>query len=172
MLFDHGLPKTITIIDVWLRLSLSLFIFQIITVNPLIKLYVFAYANDTYLLNIHTEPIAVRTGESFKLNATVVNNSSSTITFENGCGIAPLFAEFDRNVKISNRDVITCQAIITDSLKPGKNISIVGPSADKVYNASAPGTTESKVTFEYQIQLPNNKTQVANTSKQYIFNVY
>jgi hypothetical protein len=168
-------PKKLTRkINTLIELLLSFFLFQVSIASPLFKLDASesATANNIYLLNIRTEPAIVNNGESFKLNATVVNNSSSTIIFENGCGISPLFAEFDRNVNISSRNTITCQAIITDSLKSGQNISLVGPSADKVYVASGLGLTKSKVTFEYQTEFANNNPPIANTSKQYIFNIY
>ena len=170
----HMLRKLIKV-NILIPSLLSLFfLFQPSITTPLFKLYndVNASTHDVYLLNIQTEPVIVRNGDSFKLNATVVNNSSSTITFENGCGISPLFAEFDRNVNISNRNIITCQAIVTDSLKPRQNISVIGPSPDKIYVASGMGITKSRVIFEYQIEFANNLYALTNTSKQYVFKIY
>ena len=114
--------------------------------------------------NIQSSPYQVNIGESFKINATIVNNSPGTIFFNGGC-MSPLSATFDKNVAIS--PAISCFAIFNAVLPPGQNATISGPGSANVYSATSSGVTNANVTFAYQTA---NKTQ-ETISKMYTFDV-
>ena len=83
-----------------------------------------AFAQGIDLTNIQTSPSQVHVGDSFGINATVVNNSPNTIYFNGGCQ-SPLSAAFDKNVAVGQ--AMGCFAIFNAELKPGQNATIVGP---------------------------------------------
>lgn len=105
-----------------------------------------AFGQQIELTNIQTSPQNIHVGDSIRINATIVNNSPSTIYFNGGC-ISPLSVTFDKNVQTSQ--AMGCFAIFNENLKPGENAIISGPSQANSYIASMPGTTNANVTFSY-----------------------
>jgi hypothetical protein len=123
-----------------------------------------AFGQGIELANIQTRPSQVHVGDSFQINATVVNNSPDTIYFYGGC-MSPLAATFDKNVAVSQG--MSCFAIFNDEVKPGQNATVVGPSSAEIYTANSSGTTNANVTFSYKTE---NKTE--NTiSKLFTFEI-
>lgn len=121
-----------------------------------------AFGQEIELTNIHTSPSNVHVGDSILINATIINNSPNTISFNNGC-MSPLSATFDKNMGISH--AMGCFAIYIQNLKPGENTTVVGPSNSISYIANSTGTTDANVTFSYTME---NKSQ--NTiSKSFTF---
>ncbi len=58
-----------------------------------------AFGQEIELTNIHSSPSNIHVGDSFQINATIVNNSPGTIYFNSGC-MSPLSATFDKNIEI------------------------------------------------------------------------
>jgi hypothetical protein len=106
-----------------------------------------AFGQEIELTNIQTSPSQIHVGDSFQINATLVNNSPGTIYFNGGC-LSPLSATFDKNVVISQ--AVGCLAIYNADLKPGKNTTVIGPGSGNLYTANSSGTTNANVTFSYQ----------------------
>lgn len=100
-------------------------------------------------LDIHTEPSIVHVGDSFRINATVINNTPNTITFKGLCD-SPLSAVFNNNVVIEHG--LACEGFTIVELKSGEKTSVVGPSSGIVYHASNAGMTNARITFTYAIQ--------------------
>ncbi len=149
--------------SIFIITSISLLLGQNFSSNSIFN---FSYAqfnaplsvSNVELLDIHTEPSAVHVGETFRVNATVINNTPDTITFNAGCE-SPLVAKFDKNVVTEQE--IACLAFMIVEVKPGEKISVVGPAAGIAYRASNAGVTNANVTFAYAIR--NESTSVSKT---------
>lgn len=149
--------------SIFMITSISLLLGQNFSSNSIFN---FSYAqfnaplsvSNVELLDIHTEPSAVHVGETFRVNATVINNTPDTITFNAGCE-SPLVAKFDKNVVTEQE--IACLAFMIVEVKPGEKISVVGPAAGIAYRASNAGVTSANVTFAYAIR--NESTSVSKT---------
>ena len=123
-----------------------------------------AFGQGVELANIQTIPSEVHVGDSFHINATIVNSSPDTIYFNGGC-LSPLAATFDKNVLINQ--AMGCFAIFNAQIKPGQNSTIVGPGSANLYRAASSGTTNANVAFSYQT---GNKSE--NTiSKLFTFSI-
>ncbi|MDE1829642.1 MAG: hypothetical protein KGI25_04905 [Thaumarchaeota archaeon] len=123
-----------------------------------------AFAQGIELTNIQTSPSQVHVGDSFRINATIVNNSPDTINFNGGCQ-SPLSATFDKNVAVGQ--AMGCFAIFNAELKSGQNTTVVGPASANSYTATSSGITNANVTFAYYTA---NKTE--NTiSTIFIFDI-
>ncbi len=122
------------------------------------------FGQEIDLTSIQTNPLHVHVGDSFQINATIVNDSPGTIYFNGGCQ-SPLSTIFDKNVAIGH--AMGCFAIFKTDLKPGENAMIVGPSQDNSYTANLSGITNADVIFSYQTE---NKSE--NTiSKSFTFDI-
>ena len=123
-----------------------------------------AFGQGIELTNIHTSPSNIHVGDSFQINATIVNNSPGMIYFNGGC-MSPLSATFDKNVGIGQ--AMGCFAIYNANLKSGENTTVVGPSNNISYIANSTGTANANVTFSYTME---NKSE--NTiSKSFTFDI-
>jgi len=123
-----------------------------------------AFGQEIELTNIHSNPPNIHVGDSFQINATIVNNSPGTIYFNGGC-LSPLSVTFDKNVEIGQ--AMGCFAIYSANLKPGENTTVVGPSNSNQYIANSTGTTNTNVTFSYTVE---NKSENA-ISKSFTFDI-
>ncbi len=66
---------------------------------PLTAHQVFALPlNNVIISHLSTNPSVVRIGNPFGIYAVIKNNSTHPITFNSGCGAAPLNAIFNKNV--------------------------------------------------------------------------
>lgn len=106
------------------------------------------FGQGVEITNIQTSPSSIHVGDSFHFNATIVNNSPDTISYNGGC-MSPLYATFDKNVVTGQ--AMSCLAIFIANIKPGENATVVGPSSGSLYTANSSGTTNANVTFSYQI---------------------
>ena len=123
-----------------------------------------AFGQEIELANIHTNPSNIHVEDSIQINATIINNSSNTISFNSGC-MSPLSATFDKNVGVGQ--AMGCFAIYAENLKPGENATVVGPSNSISYIANSAGSTNANVTFTYTTE---NKSQNA-VSKSFSFDI-
>ncbi|MDE1863581.1 MAG: hypothetical protein KGI33_11820 [Thaumarchaeota archaeon] len=107
-----------------------------------------AFAQEIELTNIHTEPPQVNVGDSFRINATIVNNSTDTILLDGGCQ-SPLSASFDKNVVIGH--AMGCFALLNLVLPPGHDTTVAAPGSSNSYTASSPGVTDARLTLAYHL---------------------
>jgi hypothetical protein len=125
------------------------------------------------LVNIHTIRLVVEVGESFIINATVINELPIDIIFTgNFCGYSSLSAEFNKNVRVDQLSTVSrCTAMQDITLKPGQKISITGPDITVSYLALSSGKTNTKVTFSYWVQ-ENQQLVTGNVSHPFEFYIY
>jgi hypothetical protein len=125
------------------------------------------------VLHVHSIQSKVYVGSTFSLRGTVVNNSTSTITFENGTCTSPLSISFNKNVMITHHPLnASCKAKLL-TLKPGEQSSIVSPNSLNIsYKAMAPGMTNATMLFKYKVLTPTSKSPIDdNTTRTYSFNI-
>jgi hypothetical protein len=128
--------------------------------------------NNVVILNPQVQPATIIIGDSFAINATLVNNSTNTINVKNGCG-GPFSVSFDSHVTVEPKKVCNWMAIQI-ILAPGGNFTGSSLASNLGYNATSPGMTNTTVTFSYTIenQTGSNSTfnvQTANVSKSFSF---
>ena len=121
-----------------------------------------AFAQQIELTDIHTDPTQVHVGDSFQVNATIVNNSTDTILFNGGCQ-SPLSTSFDKNVILGQ--AMGCFALFNQILLPGHNATVISPGSGNSYTAASSGDTNANLTFVYHF---SNNTQ-SRISKNFTF---
>jgi hypothetical protein len=126
------------------------------------------------IYGLHTVPDIVRVKNTFRINATVLNNSTNKINLDFlGCGGSPLSAVFDKNIKIEKG---VCNVMFvghTIELEPQKAVTVSGPDYLTIYRAIKSGSTTANVTLNYHIfDTSNNGVEInASKSKTFMFNV-
>src|SRR5579872_1260400 len=129
--------------------------------------------NDIEIKNIQTVPTAVIIGHTFKINATLVNNSTNPIFVENGVCDAPFSVTFDNHVLVRQNNISCTLQAIEHKIDPGKEFVASSPNLDLAYVASQAGTENATVTFPYVMQDQNNQSNnKATISKQFFFTIY
>lgn len=129
--------------------------------------------NDIEIKNIQTVPTAVIIGHTFKINATLVNNSTNPIFVENGVCGAPFSVTFDNHVLVRQNNIGCTLQAIEHKIDPGKEFVASSPNLDLAYMASQAGTANATVTFPYMMQDQNNQSNnKATISKQFFFTIY
>src|SRR5579885_2851618 len=124
------------------------------------------------ITNLQVSPSLVRVGDEFAINATLVNNSTDTITVHNGCGGA--FATvFDSHATVGVKKVCNWMAVQI-ILKPGESIPVTSLASNLAYNADSAGNVNATVTVTYS---PANQSLATldgtNTvSKLFLFTIY
>jgi hypothetical protein len=115
-------------------------------------------AGNIILANVHTMPsVVIANNGTFRINATVNNNSSNTIQFTEICRPA-LSVRFDKNIMVQPNDVLRfCNAISLRQLEPGETTSVVSTS----YKAHAQGDVNAELIFYYRT-IHNGKTLDSN----------
>lgn len=108
--------------------------------------------DDIMIVNPQVQS-TIKVGDTFAINATLVNNSTNTITVKNGCG-GPFSVTFDGHAKVELNKVCNWMAIQI-ILHPGENITGSSLASNLAYRAIAPGTGNATITFSYVI---DNKT--------------
>jgi hypothetical protein len=125
------------------------------------------------VLHVHSIQSKVYVGSTFSFRGIVVNNSTSTITFENGTCTSPLSVTFNKNVLIKHHPLnASCKAQLV-TLKRGEQLPIVSPNSLNIsYKAIAPGMTNATMLFKYKVLTPTSKSQISdNTTRTYSFNI-
>ena len=129
--------------------------------------------NGVTIENIQTLPAAIIVGHTFKINATLINNSSNPIFVEHGsCG--SLFSvTFDNHVVIRTNNVTCTLELIEQRIDPGKKITSTSPYLDLTYVAIQNGTVNATVSFPYDIWNQTTKSNIKeNISKPFSFTIY
>jgi hypothetical protein len=125
------------------------------------------------ILAIHTQPIVAHVGNFFRIQATVLNNSSGTISFASGPCDSTVSAIFNKNVVVKHEVSCLSGAVSTSAathlvkLRPGENESTIGTPIGTTYQAVASGPTLARVAFHYQLGTGAN----ASVVKPFEFNI-
>jgi hypothetical protein len=118
--------------------------------------------------DIHTVPNTIHIGDTFKIAATITNNSTNTIVFAKACGpIAS--ATFDGAVTTENATV--CNILIAPAhLSPGQKTTIEIPgSFGGMFKAIQAGRVHSELVFPYRIE--GEPMSINNATASYTFQI-
>lgn len=155
--------KTIAIAAILIMITSSLTSFQPVHA---------ASAADIEITNLQISPSLVKVGDEFAINATLVNNSTRTITVHNGCEGA-FVTVFDNHATVGLKKVcnwLAAQII----LQPGESIPVTSLLSNLAYNASSAGDVNANVTITYSSA--NQSLATSNTSstvsKSFLFTIY
>ena len=128
---------------------------------------------DVTITNALVQPPTIQVGDTFVINATLVNNSTSAINVKNSCG-GPFSASFDAHAKVELKKICNWMPILI-ILQPGENITGSSLFSNLTYRAISPGTTNATITFSYvtyhktsNLSFDNNST---NISKSFLFTI-
>ena len=123
--------------------------------------------NNVSILQLGINPQNLKTGDEFKVQATVINNMDVPIKYTGSqCGGSPLDIQFDKNVNINY--ALACQAISTDTLGTHETATVQGKGYE-ILTAENPGNVNAQVTFHYGIEGDNsNQKQV---TEPFSFNI-
>ncbi|MDE1813242.1 MAG: hypothetical protein KGI05_01125 [Thaumarchaeota archaeon] len=123
--------------------------------------------------NIQTLPTSIIIGQTFKINATLVNNSTHPIFIEHGSCGSPFSVTFDNHIMVRTNNVTCTLQLIEQRLDPGTKITSTSPYLDLTYVAAQNGTINATVSFPYNVwnQTAQSNTQ-ENISKQFSFMIY
>ncbi|TLX80357.1 MAG: hypothetical protein E6L05_00580 [Thaumarchaeota archaeon] len=130
--------------------------------------------NNVEILNPQVQPATIKVGDTFAINATLVNNSTNTINVHNGCG-GPFSVIFDNHATVDVKKVCNWMAVQI-ILKPGENITATSLASNLAYRATAHGAANATVTFSYiignqtdpNLSFDNNATSI---SKSFLFTI-
>ncbi len=129
--------------------------------------------NGVVIQNIQTLPTAIIIGQTFKINATLINNSSNPIFVEHGSCGSPFSVTFDNHVVVRTNNVTCTLQLIEQRLDPGTKITSTSPYLDLTYVAAENGTVNATVSFPYNFW---NQTSQSNTkeniTKPFSFTIY
>ena len=134
-------------------------------------------ADDTQnivILNPQVQPATIAVGDTFAINATLVNNSPNTINVHNGCE-GPFTVVFDSHATVELQKICNWMPIQI-ILKPGENITGTSLASTLAYKATEPGTVNATITFSYiignqtdtNLSFDNNATSI---SKSFLFTI-
>jgi len=130
--------------------------------------------NGITITNTLVQPYTIQVGDTFAINATLVNNSTNAINVKNSCG-GPFSVSFDTHAKVELKKVCNWMPIQI-ILQPGENITGSSLFSNLAYHAISPGAVNATITFSYvlynktsNLSFDNNAT---NISKSFLFTIY
>ncbi len=129
-------------------------------------------AGNVEIQNLNVKPDAIMVGDVFSFNASILNNSTNTISVHNSCG-GPFSVIFDYHATV-NVEKICNWMPIQIILKPGENTPLTSLVSNLSYNASSSGVVNANVTVSYDIINQTNPDSSINdnvVSKILIFTV-
>ena len=129
--------------------------------------------NSIVIQNIQTLPTTIIIGQTFKINATLANNSPNPIFVEHGSCEAPFSVTFDNHVVIRTNNVTCTLQLIEQRLDPGTKITSTNPNLDLTYVAAENGTVNATVSFPYNVWNQTSQSNIKeNISKPFSFMIY
>jgi hypothetical protein len=158
-----------------MKVKKSVFIFSLgLFFISLYMLPAQAIPNSVDMLDLHVQPTSIKVGDTFAINATIVNNYNNTISIHNGCG-GPFSVVFDNHAKVEVKKVCNFMAIQI-ILKPGANVTLTSLASNLDYKAQTAGMTNANVTISYTLanQTGTNMTFSGKTysiSKPLVFSI-
>ena len=126
------------------------------------------------ITNIQVQPATIKVGDTFTINATLVNNSTNTITVKNGCG-GPFSVLFDTHAKVEVKKVCNWMPIQI-ILPPGESIIGSNLPSNLAYRAMSSGAANATVAFLYVVDnkispnLPSDDN-FTSISKSFVYTV-
>jgi hypothetical protein len=122
--------------------------------------------NKLDVLNLQVSPGTIKVGDMFSINATLVNNSTDTITVHNGCGGA-FSVVFDNHATVNLKKICNWMAVQI-ILKPGQNTTVTSQYSNLEYNATSSGAANANVTFSYDTldqstQVPSGNNTISKS---------
>jgi hypothetical protein len=127
--------------------------------------------NKLDVLNLQVSPGVIKVGDTFSINATLVNNSTDTITVHNSCGGA-FSVVFDNHATVNLKKICNWMAIQI-ILQPGQNTTVTSQYSNLEYNATLAGAANANVTFSYDTRDQSTPQVLNNTvSKSLVFTIY
>jgi hypothetical protein len=153
---------------------LALVLLGLLFISPYLKPIQADNTNTVKILNPQVQPAIIKVGDTFAINATLVNNSTNTINVQNGCG-GPFSVVFDNHATVDLKKICNWMAIQI-ILKPGENITGTSLSSNLAYRATAPGTANATITFSYIVgnQTSHNLSfdkNATSISKSFLFTI-
>lgn len=136
-------------------------------ISPYLKPIQADNTHSVEILNLQVQPATIKVGDTFTINATLVNNSTNTIFVHNDC-LSPFSVTFGNLATVEMKEV--CRwAAIQETLKPGEKMTETGPGSNLDYRAISAGTENATITFSYGINDTSNSTSL---SKSFLFTIY
>ncbi len=127
--------------------------------------------NGVQIQNIKIQPSTIKVGDNFNITATLVNNSTDTISVHNDC-LSPFSVTFSHATVDVEKPCI--YFAISKLIKPGENITVTGPGSNIAYRATDAGVANATITFSYTDEnQTNSNTSVnpSNLSKSILFTI-
>ena len=128
--------------------------------------------SDITITNTLVQPPVIQVGNTFAINATLVNNSTDTINVKNSCG-GPFSVSFDAHAKVELKKVCNWMPIQI-ILQPGKSITGSSLFSNLAYKAISPGTVNATITFSYASYNKTSNLSIDNStnlSKSLMFTI-
>ena len=131
-------------------------------------------ANGLEIINLQVQPSTFKVGDTFTINATLVNNSTNPIFAEHGACEASFFVTFDNHVTANVKNKICHLELIAQKLNPGEKITGTSPpSSNLTYRAIAAGTANATVTFSYEVWDQTTQSSIRKViSKSVLFTIH
>jgi hypothetical protein len=135
--------------------------------------------NTVEIQNIPDQPSTIKVGDSIRITATLVNNSTYPIFVSdmgsNDCQ-GPFFTiKFDDHVKVIEKGIACSYVALEERLDPGKKNTGTSPGLSFTYIATESGTANATVTFPYAVKNqtdPNQSVIEQTVSKSFLFPIY
>ena len=112
--------------------------------------------NNVEIQNIQVEPSTIKVGDTLKITATLVNNSTNQIFLSYGVCEGKFSVIFDNHVAVSKKSVPCVLMAIEQRLDPGTKTTGTSPGSfpphgtpTVTYTANATGIANATVTFSY-----------------------
>ncbi|MGI0062820.1 MAG: hypothetical protein ACREBA_10255, partial [Nitrosotalea sp.] len=96
--------------------------------------------------NIQVRPSIIKVGDNFNITATLVNNSTDTISVHNDC-LSPFSVTFSHATVDVEKPCI--YFAISKLIKPGESITVSGPGSNIAYRATDAGIANATIAFSY-----------------------
>ena len=153
---------------------LVLVLLSLFLISPYLKPIRADNTDMIQIINPEVQPPTIKVGDTFSINATIVNNSNDTISVHNDCSGAFSVA-FDNHATSGLKKVCNFMAIQI-ILQPGENITVSSQNSVLGFTAVSAGTANATLTASYIV---GNKTAPSlsfngnpiNITKSFLFDI-
>ena len=131
-------------------------------------------ANSVEIQNIQVRPSAIQVGDTFTVNATLVNHSENQILLQYGVCSGPFSILFDNHVTVNPKKIMCPMIVMLQKIDPGEKITMTSPGPDLTYRATATGIVNASVTIPYSVrnQTDQNQSNIEKTiSQSFLFTI-
>lgn len=128
--------------------------------------------NNIEIQNILVQPSMIKVGDTFTINATLINNSPNSISLQRGVCEGPFSVIFDNHVTVVQNKIACPMMLMIQKLDPGQKTAGTSPGSALIYRAAESGTANATVTFSYGVwdQTANSNTW-KTISKSFSFTI-